>query len=188
MNAEIKERMVTRALNALPLAALAMGLNVATSAAQEVSLPGGATSLREVHGDWVVTCAIGGEGAQAAKSCSMSQEQQDGNSRQRVIAMEILPFPDGDRATLVLPFGLDLSAGATLQIDDGAAGEALSFRTCLPGGCIISTTVDAEMREALRGGSELKVHATADGGRETVFSISLRGFAGALNRTAELAS
>ncbi|WMT91977.1 invasion associated locus B family protein [Pelagibacterium sp. H642] len=187
MTMDIKKRTISIARNALPVLALAIGLNAATSAAQEVSLPGGANSLQEVHGDWVVTCAISGEGAQAAKSCSMSQEQQDGNSRQRIIAVEIQPSPEGDRATLVLPFGLSLAAGAKLQIDDGAPGQALSFRTCLPGGCIISTTFDEEMREALRSGAELKVHATADGGRETVFAISLRGFGGALNRTAELA-
>lgn len=162
------------------------GLHVMPSVAQVVSLPGGATSLREVHGDWVVSCAITGEGSQARKSCSMSQEQQDGNSGQRVIAMEIQPSAEGDRATLVLPFGLDLAAGASLQIDDGARGASLPFRTCVPVGCIVSTGMDSEMQASLRDGTALKVHARADGGRETAFSISLKGFGGAFDRTAQL--
>jgi len=154
--------------------------------AQETILPGGATSLREVHGDWVVNCALTGEGQQARKVCAMSQEQQDGKSGQRVIAMELRPSPDSGAATLVLPFGLDLAAGAALQIDDQVQGQPLPFRTCLPAGCVVSSDFDAKMLGSLRNGTALKIHAKADGGKETIFSVSLKGFGGAFDRTASL--
>ena len=179
--------MATTFQGALFMFAAVTGLYAPAVQAQDIGLPGGATSLREVHGDWVVSCAITGEGAEARKLCTMSQEQQEGNSGRRVIAMELQPSQDFPRATLVLPFGLDLVSGAQLQIDDGTPGQALPFRTCLPAGCIVSADIDAEMLAALRSGAALKVHTKADGGRQTVFSISLKGFGGAFDRTSALA-
>lgn len=172
--------------NALLAIAAFVGLEIVPAWAQDMVLPGGATSLREVHGDWVVNCALAGEGQQARKVCAMSQDQQDGKSGQRVIAIELRPLPDASAATLILPFGLDLASGAALQIDDQAQGQPLPFRTCLPAGCVVSSTVDAKMMTSLRNGTALKVHVKADGGKETIFSISLKGFGGAFDRTAML--
>jgi invasion protein IalB len=163
------------------------GLSPAPALAQETALPGGATSLREVHGDWVVSCVIRGEGEQARKVCAMSQEQQNGQSGQRIIAVELQPSADASAATLFLPFGLDLASGAALQIDDQAQGQPLPFRTCLPAGCIVSSNLDAKMLESLRNGTSLKVHAKADGAKDTMFSVSLKGFGGAFDRTLALA-
>jgi len=68
-------------------------------------------------------------------------------------------------------------------------GEAapLPFRTCLPAGCVVSSNIDAETLASLRNGGALKVHTVADNGRETMFSISLKGFSGAFDRTLALA-
>lgn len=154
---------------------------------QGAVLPGGATSLRETHGDWVVNCAVVGEADQASKVCTLSQEQQDSKSGQRIIAVELRPSAKANAATLVLPFGLDLAAGAALQIDDGAVGEPLPFRTCLAGGCLVSANIDPKMLASLRDGTALKAHVKADGGKEMMFSISLKGFGGAFDRTVDLA-
>jgi invasion protein IalB len=88
---------------------------------------------------------------------------------------------------LMLPFGLALDSGVTLQIDDKATMQPLRFRTCLPAGCVVSLTFDAPALVALRAGSALKVKAVADGGAATSFSISLQGFATALDRMGALA-
>ncbi|MGK6317663.1 invasion associated locus B family protein [Neorhizobium sp. DT-125] len=169
---------------AVAAAAVLSGLPVA---AQETGLPGGATSLREVHGDWVVSCNMATEGNQSRKICTTSQEQQEQSSGRRIVAIEVQPAADGNNATLVLPFGLDLAAGTVLQIDDGERRQALPFRTCLPAGCIVSFDVDADLLAALRSGTTLRIVAKADGGKETPFSLSLRGFGGALDRATSLA-
>src|SRR5262245_37523598 len=104
------------------LFAIFAALQITPAWTQGALLPGGATSLRETHGDWVVNCAIMGEGEQASKVCTLSQEQQDSKSGQRVIGVELRPASGANAATLVLPFGLDLAAGAALQVDDGARG------------------------------------------------------------------
>jgi invasion protein IalB len=149
-------------------------------------LPGGATSLREAHGDWIVAC-----NAQAkAKSCTVSQQHTDNRSGQRVLAIEIsAPAADGGaRATLVLPFGLQLDKGVVPHIDEAAATAALAFRTCLPAGCVVETTLTRQTLDAWRKGTSLKLKTfAADTGGEAPLTISLKGLAQAMDRAAALA-
>jgi invasion protein IalB len=69
------------------------------------TLPGGATSLRETYGDWLVTCVAG----PAGNPCVMTQELHAQNG-QRALAMQVRPVPHGlgAEALLALPFGLAL--------------------------------------------------------------------------------
>ncbi|TPL54341.1 invasion associated locus B family protein [Mesorhizobium sp. B2-4-6] len=162
-------------------------LSFAAAFAQEASgLPGGATSLREGHGDWTVSCNLAIQNGAGVKVCALSQEQTDSQSRQRVLAMELRPAGEAVQGTLVLPFGLALDQGVTLQVDDGPALQPLRFRTCLPGGCIVDLNFDAQTLATLRDGKSLKVKVVADGGKETVLSLSLNGFPSAVDRTAAL--
>ena len=145
-------------------------------------LPGGASSLNETYQDWRVACV-----QQAAeKRCALSQVQTQQNG-QRVLAIE-LGARTGDvvSGTLVLPFGLALDAGVTLHVDENAPMEPLRFRTCMPGGCLVSISFDAPAVVALRAGAALKATAVADGGTNAQFSISLSGFAAALDRVVAL--
>jgi len=167
----------------LALALLGPG---SVSAEDAAGLPGGATSLRETHGDWVVSCSVQTVDDRTGKACALSQELTDTKSGQRVLALELRPAGTSVDGTLVLPFGLTLANGVTLQIDDGQAGSPLAFRTCLPAGCIVPVAFDAKMLAALRNGTTLKVRTTRDGGGDMQLAISLKGFAGALDRTAAL--
>jgi len=171
--------------NSVLLALLLLAPMLPAAAAQE-SLPGGATSLRENHGDWLVVCAVRTDGGKSVKSCQLVQEQFDGNTRRRVLAMELTPGQPAAQGLLVLPFGLALDQGAALQIDDQAPAPASRFRTCLPGGCIVNVSFDAKMLAALRAGTALKIRANADGGKEMSFQLSLNGFGSAYDRTVSL--
>ena len=176
----------------LLLAALALGLAApaGTAAAQEggaaeapAALPGGASSLRETHGAWVVSCV-----QQEAKNCSLSQSQVDKNTRKRVLAIE-LGAPAGDvvNGVLVLPFGLLLDQGVTLQVDEAEPGPPLRFHTCVPAGCVVRLSFAGPALEALRAGTTLKVNgAAAENGSPVAFSISLSGLTSALERVAGL--
>ena len=55
---------------------------------------------------------------------------------------------------MVLPFGLALDHGVVLQVDDGAPGPVLRFRTCLPAGCVVPLSSDAKLVAAARKGTE----------------------------------
>ncbi|WP_420992276.1 invasion associated locus B family protein [Cupriavidus sp. 30B13] len=168
-------------------AMISASLGGSVAMAADASLPGGASSLRESYGDWLVNCAVTGQGSQARKACAMQQEQKDAKSGQRVVAMELRTSPGSNVATFILPFGLDLAAGATLQIDDGAKGQVLPFRTCLPAGCVVSSNIEPRMLASLRNATSLKIYAKADGGRDMMFPLSLSGFGSAYDRTVSLA-
>lgn len=168
------------------LAGLLAAFAATAPAAAQTSgaLPGGANSLQEIFENWTVACVQQGAG----KRCALSQQQADQQSHQRVLAIE-LTAPSADRVagTLVLPFGLALDSGVTLQVDEAPAGPRLRFRTCLPGGCLVSLSFDAGQAAALRKGAALKVNAVADGGKDAVFTISLKGYPAALDRMTALA-
>lgn len=147
-------------------------------------LRGGTGSLNETHQDWHVACEQQGTG----KRCLLSQQQINPQTRQRVLAVEFNSIgPNKVEGVLMLPFGLSLASGATLQIDDGVAGQQLRYRTCLPGGCLVPLSFDGGSLPALRKGAALRIAAVADGGKATPFSVSLQGFAAALDRAAALA-
>jgi invasion protein IalB len=163
------------------LAGLLAAIALAASAGAQTSgaLPGGANSLQETFENWIVACVQQGAG----KHCALSQQQADQQSHQRVLAIELTASsPDAVAGTLVLPFGLALDSGVTLQIDDAPAGAPVRFRTCLPGGCLVPLSFDAARASALRKGANLRVNAVADGGKDAVFTISLKGYPAALDR------
>lgn len=170
-----------RAILAVMMAALALP----AAAQQAVTLPGGASAVTETHGDWTVRCQV--RQPEGRISCLVQQEQVDNQSRQRLMAMEVVPSGDGVLGTLILPFGLDLDKGISVSVDDGQPGPNLRFRTCLPQGCMVSLNLAAVVTATLKSGATLKVAAIADGGAPTPFSVSLNGFASALARAQELA-
>lgn len=156
----------------LPVAALAQGL------------PGGASTLNETHGDWTVVCSA----AEGTPRCVMSQTQVGGESRQRVLTVELRATEaDAVGGVLVLPFGLNLDHGVSLAIDDAAPSGSLRFSTCLPVGCLVPLDFDANAVAAMRAGNAIAVRAAAsETGQEVGLSISLLGFTSAVTRVAEL--
>lgn len=146
-------------------------------------LPGGASALSETYQNWRVACAQ----QATAPHCSLSQSQVQ-DIGQRVLTVELTLHSENTIAgIIVLPFGLALTAGASLQIDDNPAGQTLPFRTCLPVGCVVPVTFDPDAIAMLRAGVMLNVTTTSDAGQQIPFKISLAGFSAALDRLTALA-
>lgn len=165
------------------------------------------SALSESYEDWTVRCATqaasgdsAGDPAKGARQtgdragsrtggreCSLSQTQANGNG-QRVLLVELRPAEDGRlRGNLILPFGLALQKGATFAVDDLPPGKPAPFRTCLPVGCVVSLLFTDGITQSLRSGTKLIVKAQAsDPEAEVPFSISLKGFDAALQRTIAL--
>jgi invasion protein IalB len=166
-----------------PLAAALLATALTTGAASAAStLPGNATTLTETHDDWTVRCSVD----QTVVHCAAQQEQLSNQTKQRVLAIEILPGKDVLTGTLVLPFGLELGKGTVLKVDDTLTSPVLSFKTCLPAGCLVPLQIGAEWEKAMRTGTTLAVIATAVSGQDAKFSISLKGLPSALDRITEL--
>jgi invasion protein IalB len=157
------------------LAALSL---VSFASAQEASpsLPGGASSLQETYQDWGLACQSD------PRVCLITQQQAQQNG-QRVLAIELRQEGESSvSGNLILPFGLSLDAGAILQVDDGAPAAARPFSTCVPAGCIVPLTFDAETVAALRAGETLRLKLQNVDRKEVTLSISLKGFGAALDR------
>jgi invasion protein IalB len=176
--------------------ALALGFSLAAGAviAQEAppaaapavasTLPGGASSASETHGDWTVSCQMG----QADKQCVLSQALADTQSGQRVLALELtVPSADTAEGMLLAPFGLKLNDGVKLSVDGKALGDSRAFLTCIPSGCLVPVTFDAASLAALRAGTNLEVTGvSADSTQQVALALSLSGFTAAVARTGEL--
>lgn len=147
-------------------------------------LPGGATSLQEQHGDWRVACVQ----QDAKKVCALSQQQTSKDTGQLLLAIELQAVSaDRVEGTLILPFGLALEKPITFEMNGAPTASVLRVRTCLPVGCLVSLSLDPATITAMRKGTSLTIRATADDGQGALFTISLNGFAGALDRASALA-
>ncbi|MDW6023141.1 invasion associated locus B family protein [Mesorhizobium sp. BAC0120] len=147
-------------------------------------MPGGASSLQETYQDWRLACQT----ATPQHICSLSQQQTQ-QSGQRILAIELRK--DGNNGlsgNLILPFGLLLDAGVILQIDDGQKRAPLRFSTCLPAGCVVPLSFDAEYIAALQSGTVLHVRVQSADAKELGLSISLKGFSAGLDRLQALGS
>lgn len=188
-------------LTAALACAAVTGVSAQAQAQTQTPAPAQPSALTESYDDWTVRCATQGAAADkageaakgkpgaGARECSLSQTQANGNG-QRVLLMELRPAEDGRlRGNLILPFGLALQKGATFAVDDLPPGKPAPFRTCLPVGCVVSLLFTDTITQSLRSGTKLIVKAQAsDPEAEVPFSISLKGFDAALQRTIALSS
>jgi invasion protein IalB len=148
-------------------------------------LPGGATSLVETYESWTVSCRI----VEGRKVCSLTQVRGNQQTGQRSFAIELMPPRDGKtEGTLVLPFGLALSAAVKLTLDDKPLGQTIQFSTCVPNGCLVPVSFPTVATDAMKKAKALTVTATPTGTSEpTAFALTLDGFSAAFLRLAELA-
>lgn len=159
-------------------------LSPASAQQQVAAVPDGPSSLREVYQDWSVACSV----QENARVCSLSQDQVQKNG-QRLLAVEIQRRADGSTmATLLLPFGILLDPGVTLQIDDQPPFSPQRFRTCLPTGCIAVFAIDRSTLGKMRGGTVLKLNVTTDAETPLTFPVSLHGLTAALDRMVALSA
>ncbi len=164
---------------------LAAAVTVAVARGPALALPGEASSVRETHGDWTVSCVR----QDTATLCAMSQIQAEPKSRKRVLTVELQVQANGTtKGVLIMPFGLALQRGVSLKIDDKGTRAPLPYATCLPVGCIVPLSVDTPLLSALKAGSTLNINATSNGDNQSLaFSVSLSGFSAAFARLVELA-
>ncbi|MGE0630367.1 MAG: invasion associated locus B family protein [Hyphomicrobiaceae bacterium] len=153
-------------------------------AGKGAALPGGSSSLQETFEDWTVRCAVQNN----TRICKLQQQQRHRETNQLALAIDLeAGAKNTATGTIVMPFGLRLAAGITLQLDDEPASKPLSFSTCLPVGCLVPLALDAPTVTALRTSKVLKLAAVAnDSGQAVALTISLKGFPSAHDRVKAL--
>jgi invasion protein IalB len=163
---------------------LALALLASPAFAQTTTLPGGASSLSEKHGDWLVNCSVTDRG----KGCGFSQAAAGPAGGGALAAME-LGAPAAGRAEgmLLTAFGLRFDAGIKLELDGQPLGTALPFLSCIQTGCLVPVAFDEAALNALKAGTKLDITGVkVTDGQPVTASMSLVGFTAAYDRTVEL--
>jgi invasion protein IalB len=136
-------------------------------------------------GDWAMRCQRLGNGAEAQRVCEVTQQirTQDQQNPVAELAIGRLKKTDPLRLTVVLPVNVTLSNPPMLAAD-GKVPEPLdlSWRKCLPGGCIADALLKEDMlrRWRIQTGAE-RMTWTDAAGRDLAIGLSFRGLAQALD-------
>jgi invasion protein IalB len=144
--------------------------------------PAQSGALNEVHGDWTVLCTA------SPRHCSLAQQLLDRTSRRPVLTLGFNLAPQhGLDGLLVMPLGLALAAGVTIQVDTGPLADPLVFHTCAPTGCPLALTLSGATVETLLTAKTLRIGAVGDDGQPRIFTVNMTGFGSALERVRALA-
>ena len=170
---------------------VAAGLSAAILAVRPATATDDRSAVTETFGDWTVSCRrqpARSETSGGNATCQMTQELHQSGTGQRALlfALPAKFARDGSNAVIVTPFGIDLAAGITVEVD-GVALTRAAFRTCLPVGCVVRPQLDAAMFDRLQNGQVATVVMTAlEGSSPVRIDVSLAGFTAASKRLGEL--
>ena len=161
----------------------------APTAPQQPGTPQGGPAQPEVElterqiQDWMVRC--GRPEGQEQEVCEMQQQQVDSEDRTvMAVAVGRVPGTSNVGLLILLPLGILLPAGVTMQIDGGAA-IPLEVERCEREGCRIERILEPDLLNRLKAGTKATVFFQAvdpQGKRQRLgVPISLLGFTAALN-------
>jgi invasion protein IalB len=105
---------------------------------------------------WIARCASASR--DAPLECAVEQNAVLPRTGQLVIAVNIRVPADSHTpsALIQLPLGLNIPAGAKLQVDDGKVTD-LQIQTCEARGCYAGTAIAPDLLAAMKTGKQLKV-------------------------------
>ena len=105
---------------------------------------------------WVARCTS--VSRDAPLECAIEQTAVLTKTGQLIVLINIRVASDtrNPLAVIQLPLGLNLPAGAKLQVDDGKTAD-LQIQTCEQRGCYANTPIAADMLAAMKSGKQLKV-------------------------------
>jgi invasion protein IalB len=152
-------------------------------APQGEAAPAEGTITERQFRDWTVHC--GRRSEQGPQLCEMQQQQVDSEDRTiMAVAVGQVPGTSDLGLLIILPLGILLQAGVTLQIDGGAE-VPLQVDRCERQGCRIETLLEPDLLNRLKAGTKATVFFEAidpQGERQRLgVPISLLGFTAALN-------
>jgi invasion protein IalB len=105
---------------------------------------------------WAVRCSS--PSREAPMECAMEQQAVQSKTGQLVALVNIRVPADTHTpiAAVQLPLGLNLPAGAKIQIDDGKVVD-MQIQTCEARGCFAGGPIAPDLLAALKSGKQLKL-------------------------------
>ena len=83
-----------------------------------------------------------------------------------------------DTLTIVAPLGVFLLPGAKVSV--GSATKTVSYKTCLPGGCVATLPIDQSLADAMNKNASIQVAVGTGEGKAVPLNFSLAGFRDAM--------
>jgi invasion protein IalB len=105
---------------------------------------------------WIARCSSASRGAPL--ECAIEQTAVLTKTGQLIVLINVR-VPAETRAPVAivqLPLGLNLPAGAKLQVDDGKTSD-LQVQTCEARGCYANVQISPDLLAAMKSGKQLKV-------------------------------
>ncbi|XSC47250.1 invasion associated locus B family protein [Bradyrhizobium sp. RDT10] len=132
--------------NAAPVAQATPAPTAAATEGANASAPPG----------WVARCSSASRGAPL--ECAIEQSAILTKTGQLIVQINVRVSAEtrAPIALVQLPLGLNLPAGAKIQVDDGKLSE-LQIQTCEARGCYASLQISPDLLVALKSGKQLKV-------------------------------
>jgi invasion protein IalB len=130
---------------------------------------------------WVARCSSASR--DAPLECAIEQTAVLTKTGQLIVLLNIRVASDTRQpiAIIQLPLGLNLPAGAKLQVDDGKVSD-LQIQTCEQRGCYANSPIAPDMLAAMKSGKQLKV-SFQNLGKETItIPMQLTDFAAAYDK------
>jgi invasion protein IalB len=105
---------------------------------------------------WIARCSSASRGAPL--ECAIEQTAVLTKTGQLIVLINVrVPAETRTPVAIVqLPLGLNLPAGAKLQVDDGKTSD-LQIQTCEARGCYANVQISPDMLAAMKSGKQLKV-------------------------------
>lgn len=111
--------------------------------------------------------------------CEVYSRLNHADSGMRIVELAV-GTPIGEerfaRGALILPLGIYLPDGVTLQIDEGQAFRA-DIRSCTKGGCVAQVAFNQALLDMLARGQILSIHMKTPEGQKMQVKMPLTGFA-----------
>jgi invasion protein IalB len=140
-------------------------------------------------GDWLMRCQRTGEGEKAVRICEAAQTLQLQGQTAPIAQIGIGRLAAGEplHITIILPPNIALPGNvhvATEEKDDG--GIDLTWRKCLPGGCVAESRLESDTIKYWRGRTAAGKLSYKDAqGRVVAIPFSFRGLAQSLDALAK---
>jgi invasion protein IalB len=129
---------------------------------------------------WVTRCDEPKDGKPA--NCEAFQSLTVAKTKQRFMEVAFARPKDATETmvAIVLPLGIVVAAGGTLQAGEDTQGKQFQILTCLPEGCLARFKLDDAFMDKLKNAKTMTVGIAEAGGKPLNVKLSLEGFADAL--------
>jgi invasion protein IalB len=134
------------------------------------------------YGDWIERCQRVDASGEPRRVCEVSLTVA-ASGQSAPLAEVAIGRPKKNaplRLTLVLPVNVSFPSAPKITVGGGDPVE-LSWRRCVPAGCVADSAFDADALRAFREATTAKVESRSAAGGYFNFAISLRGLPQALD-------